>query len=792
VAAFLWFLGKMKVKLALILAAVVVAGTGAGWWIYRRYPQWQPSDITGSVECKGCHEKFYEKWSTSFHGLAMRPYTKELARAQLVPQAAAIEIRGRSYQAEIAGKRGIVRERGPDGDKAYTIEHVLGGKNVFYFLTPRQGGRLQVLPLAFDVNRKEWYDTTGSMVRHLPELTDEPLDWTDRALTFNTSCYGCHVSQLSKNYSIESDSYRTVWSEPGINCESCHGAGRKHVAAARTARGRPLQDQGLIVPRLFTAAQVNSMCALCHAKMSPLDNAFQSGDRYFDHFNLFTLEDRDFYPDGRDLGENFTYTSWLMSPCAASGGLHCMHCHTSSGRNKFAGADADKACLPCHAENVANPAAHSHHPAGSGSSRCVSCHMPETAFARMRRHDHSMRSPAPASTIKYGSPNACNGCHVERDAQWADRWVRKWYSRDYQASLLHEASLIDAARKEDWSRLPEMTAYLVGRGRNEVFATSLLRLLGRCSSQDKWPAFFKALRDPSPLVRSSAAAGLGQCPYPRALEALGEAAADSFRIVRIQAAAALTRHDLGSLDAEARRAVETAFAEYEGLLKCQPDDPRSHYNLGNYYHERGDPSRAIAEYETSLRLLPSFIPSLVNSSILYARQGKPDLAERSLRTALRYGPDSAETNFNLALLLAEQGRAEEAEDCLRRALQASPRFAEAAYNLGVLLASNRLDEALSWCRKAVEIDPREFRYAYTLAFYLRQSGDSTQAMRVLEPLVRQHPDQAEGFALLGSIYEETGRRDQALSLYRSASSNEALPESARRRFTSALAALERR
>lgn len=176
-------------------------------------------------------------------------------------------------------------------------------------------------------------------------------------------------------------------------------------------------------------------------------------------------------------------------------------------------------------------------------------------------------------------------------------------------------------------------------------------------------------------MRSSAAAGLGQYPYPRVLEALGEAAEDSFRIVRIQAAAELTRHDLGSLDAEARRAVETAFAEYEGLLKCQPDDPRSHYNLGNYYHERGDPSRAIAEYETSLRLLPSFIPSLVNSSILYARQGKPDLAEGSLRTALRYGPDSAETNFNLGLLLAEQGRAEEAENCLRRALQANPRFA---------------------------------------------------------------------------------------------------------------------
>jgi len=57
-------------------------------------------------------------------------------------------------------------------------------------------GRLQVLPVAYDVRRKAWFNTTASAVRHFIDRTDEALDWRERPLTFNTSCFGCHVSQL--------------------------------------------------------------------------------------------------------------------------------------------------------------------------------------------------------------------------------------------------------------------------------------------------------------------------------------------------------------------------------------------------------------------------------------------------------------------------------------------------------------------------------------------------------------------------------------------------------------------
>jgi hypothetical protein len=73
--------------------------------------------------------------------------------------------------------------------------------------------------------------------------------------------------------------------------------------------------------------------------------------------------------------------------------------------------------------------------------------MPTTAFARMTRSDHSMRPPTPAATLAFKSPNACTLCHTDHDAAWADRQVRAWHAKDYQAPVLSRGRLVEAARK---------------------------------------------------------------------------------------------------------------------------------------------------------------------------------------------------------------------------------------------------------------------------------------------------------------------------------------------------------
>ncbi|MCP5115448.1 MAG: tetratricopeptide repeat protein [bacterium] len=711
--------------------------------------------FVGSASCRSCHEDFYKLWAPSFHGLAMQPYTAEFAKANLTPHTEEIFVGKTAYRAEVTGDEGWVTERTADGsEKRLEIVHVLGGKNVYYFLTPWKRGRLQTLPVSYDVNRKAWYDTAASGVRHFPDpdMTDEPLHWTERPYTFNTSCYGCHVSQLTTNYRLDSDSYHTVWVEPGINCETCHGPAVDHVRVCEEApEGSPPADLQIIKTSEFDVEQTNTMCAPCHAKMVSLSTDFRPGERYFDHYDLVTLEHPDFYPDGRDLGENYTYTSWLMSPCAKSGQLDCLHCHTSSGRYRFKEENPNGACLPCHQDKVDNATAHTRHAADSAASECIACHMPMTEFARMLRSDHSMRPPTPATTAKYKSPNACNLCHDDQDARWADGWVRRWRKRDYQKPVLDRAALVDAARKNDWRRLDDMLAYLGREDTDEVFATSLIRLLRNADDERIWPPIEAALKDSSPLVRAAAADALGSHLNPHSLRALVRAARDDYRLVRIRAAASLARAPRDMLDARSHGVVNKAMAEFERSMRTRPDDVASHTNLGNFYMNRGDMERSLASFETAIEIQPDNVPTLVNVALAYNLAGQNDKAEASLRQALTHDAGNAAANFNLGLLLGELGRLTEARQALRAAVKSDPQMAAAAYNLCVLEAQEDPRRAIRWCRQAAETRPQEPRYAYTLAFYQIQLGDSGAATRVLEDLLARHPDYSDARALLHRI-----------------------------------------
>jgi Tfp pilus assembly protein PilF len=711
--------------------------------------------FVGSQSCRECHEKFYQLWSTSFHGLAMQPYTTDLARTNLTEQKTEIIAGKYRFLADL--RKSVVLERTPKGEKSYPIVQVMGGKNVFYFLTPLERGMLQVLPVAYDVRRREWFDTTASAMRHFGDRRDEALYWKERPLTFNTSCFSCHVSQLSKNYDLKADSYQTTWAEPGINCETCHGPSGGHVKLFRElpANKPAPEDIKLIVLTKLTTEQRNATCAPCHAKMSPVTMNFSPGDRYFDHFDLVGYESPDFYPDGRDLGENYTYTSWRGSPCAKSGQLDCVHCHTSSGRYRFKeSAKANDACLPCHAARVANAPEHTHHKAGTAGNECISCHMPMTEFARMRRSDHSMRPPTPATTLLYNSPNACNLCHTNQTAAWADKFVREWRPRDYQKPVLERAALIAAARRQDWKKLPDILAYLSRTNREEMQAVALVRLLANCPADEQWPVLRRLVTDPSPLVRASAAEALGlRLDQPNTV-ALCQAASDGYRLVRVRAATALAAVPEESLPEDQRPQVRGAVAELMESMRSRPDDMSSHYNLGNLHMSRSQMPEAVAEFETASRLQPDALPPMVNVALAYNALGQNDKAEASLRHALSLDPTNSAANLNLGMLLAEMGKMSEAEKAFRAAFKADPKSGQAAYNLGVMLSKDHPKEALTWCSRAAELRPENPQYGYTYAFYLYQAGQLGEALKAIQSVRQRHPEHEDSLLLERQLLQE--------------------------------------
>jgi len=288
------------------------------------------------------------------------------------------------------------------------------------------------------------------------------------------------------------------------------------------------------------------------------------------------------------------------------------------------------------------------------------------------------------------------------------------------------------------------------------------------------------------LVRAAAAEALSVRPSKESFQALVAAVGDSYRLVRVRSAASLAHYPAAWFQGENQDKVKKATDEYLDSLTARPDQWSSHYNLGNYYLNRGEVKEALAAYATALKIEPRAAMVMVNAAMAYAKMGAPDQAEKSLVKAIKIAPDNAAAHFNLGLLKAEQQRVKDAEREIREAFRLDPKMAPAAYNLCILTAKDRPAEALSWCKKAVELNPQEPKYSFTLAFYQKEQGDLKNAAATLKDFLTRRPGFTDGYLLLAEIYVQQGEQPQAEAMLRQAQQVESLSPQDRGRIAAAL------
>ncbi len=735
---------------------------------------------TGSESCIECHKRFYELWAFSWHGKAMQPVNAAFTKEYQLPVSKSFIIDEKSYEMVYEDSSLVMLEK--DGKKLlrkYFVKYSLGGHHVYTFLAPIEDGKLQNLPLAYDYNLKTWFNYPNSAVRHFvnSDEHDSALPWKDRMYTFNTGCYNCHVSQLNSNYDLAADTYKSEWKESGINCEVCHGPCSEHIRVCREAKKDEVpKDLKIIITRTFTSEQTNSACSVCHAKANPITKEFVPGESYYDHFNVATLEDRDFYPDGFDLGENYTLTGWLMNSCKQKSDLNCITCHTSSGRNRFTD-NPNQSCIQCHKDRGEHVTAHTHHKADSPGSVCINCHAPSRIFVgRFVRSDHSFRPPMPEATIKFGSPNSCNQCHNDKSHEWANKNVKKWHPDGYQEETLYWGQLIKEVRDENWDRLDEMLNIIEENKYNEVVVTSFIRLLGNCQNEKKWEIMIAAIDNKSPLIRAAAAESLNGNHTEVAKNALLKAAADTIRLVRVSAGSSLSDYSGSMFSETEKQLVDKVIKEYLESIVARSDNWSSHYNMAIYHRKNGNYNKALESYETAARLYPESLMPLINSSVLYSNMGNQAKAEENLRKAFAVAPENVAVNLNLGLLLAEKGEIEEAEKSLKNALRVDPKQAVAAYNLGVIASQHSMNEAINYVQIAVDVMPENPRYAYTLAFYQFKDNQKSKAVKTLKMIIDKTPLYLNAVSLLCDIYTRDGKNAEAIAIYKKALSAEGVSE----------------
>jgi len=711
-----------------------------------------PVAFIGSEKCKECHQAEYDRWKGSHHDLAMATASEKTVRGDF--ENARFSHFGKETRFFRKDGKFFVNTQGPDGKTAdFEITHTFGWYPLQQYLIPFPRGRLQCLPVAWDVKQNKWY--------HLyPEEPPDPQDWlywTNSAQNWNGMCAECHSTDLKKNYNPDTDTYQTTWAAINVGCEACHGPGGDHANwAALPAMARlPAENYKLTVRTSgMNARRQNELCAPCHSRrMSLGDNTHQHKD-FMDYAAPQLLREGFYFPDGQILEEVYVYGSFMQSKMYDRD-VRCSDCHDVHSIKRIR--QGNELCLQCHRADLYDTKLHHFHKkkdawgeplkssqgeilaaAGSGAE-CERCHIPGRLYMGIDyRPDHSFRTPRPDLSITLGVPNACNQCHTDKTNQWSSEYIAKWYGARYKP---HYGTILDAGRKHE----PEAKDNLIRLAGDRLYPAlvraSALDLLTDYAGPEIPSVFENALTDEEPLMRQTALRYSQAFDLEKRIRLFTPLLYDPVKAVRIEAADSLAGVPSKLFNTQQQKKFRTVLEEYKQAMLYTADFAPSRHNLGNLYAARGLTENAVKEYKQAVRIDREFYPAKVNLAMLYNKMGKNDAAESLLRDVITAHPDFYEIRYSLGLLLAEEKKFREAAESMGKAAQGLPQRARIHYNLGLIQAYlQRYDKAEASLLKALAIQPnnRDILYA-VIDFYIKRGKPAT-AEKYVQVLMEKYPD----------------------------------------------------
>ena len=703
-------------------------------------PRVSLDDFAGAQACAACHREQYDAWAVSTHGRAgggepgpdrvIAPFDGtgiRFADAVVVPR-----VRGGAYEF-------VVRQEG-HAETVYRVDGVIGGGHMRGggtqgFVSRRSDGTVRFLPWDWSRHGEKWFCNTGtrqgrgwrviSPELRLADCGDWPPLRALGSLTRLANCQECHGSQIQASFDPSETRTRTTYTSLSVNCESCHGPGRRHVELAEGGELNAAEDLGLESLRNLDTDESLGVCFRCHALKDVLREGYLPGEDLESFYALKfpVLGEEPYFADGRV--RTFAYQgNHLASACYLNGPMDCVSCHEPHAQGYWDHTGTplpshvdDGQCTSCHPSKLEDPSAHTHHTAGPNGVRCVSCHMPylqhpevgtEIPFARS---DHTIAVPRPTFDADLGVGGACAGCHRDRLPSELEGQARSWWGeiRPHRPLI---AGIVGELRARNASEAAELLLHPDVHDPLTQFQ-ALARLLGYLRPDDP--------EAPGAVVEGLRALARADDQDVRALALAALHWTHGYQArTRSALATALERdHTRGTLRARWGLALgfladhyrddgdlERARTAYRKVLEILPHDPRVLQAVGLMHQRAGEHERAVRAFQASLRAAPDQALTHVNLGVALSALGDLSGAIAAYGEAARIHPHEPLAHFNLGNALRRSGATEEAAEAYRRAIEADPGLGRAHFELArsyILL--DRPAAALPHARRAVEFLP---------------------------------------------------------------------------------------
>lgn len=681
----------------------------------------------GKKACAQCHVDESAAWQNSHHDLAMQHASAQAVLGNF--DSSTFEKDGVTSRFFMRDGSHWVETDNASGDlQEFEIAYAFGVTPLQQYLIEFEDGRLQTLPIAWDVQGKRWF--------HLyPDETiphTDVLHWTGREQNWNYMCAECHSTNLRKNYDLKADSFDTDWSEINVSCEACHGPASNHVTIAKASAWG--DGNGLLVnlddrngatwdlneqtgiarrdPPRMQITQQPEACGRCHSRRGVATADYEFGKPLLDTHLLALLEEHLYFADGQIAEEVYVYGSFLQSKMYRAG-VSCTDCHDPHTASLRTAGAVSNVCSSCHSPAIF--AAESHHRHAADTVQCVDCHMAlRTYMVVDGRRDHSFRIPRPDLTSATGSPNACNQCHSDKSSEWATSAAQEWFG---EPDAGHFALAIHDARIGAVGANDGLVAVINDISVSGIVRATALSLLQAPFSREQAGVIQEGVRNADPLIRIGALRGLSALPAEAHAPIAAPLLEDSVRAVRL-AAVDVISPVRQSLDAPYAASFAAAEREYLNAQLAIAERPESLGNIANLFRNRGDFAQSENYYRHALDREPRLASARANLADLYRGMQQDDKAEKLLREGLQLDHSDPTLRHALGLLLVRSGNN---------------------------------DEALNELRLAAGLQPDNSRFVYVYAVALNSLGKPGEAMEVLLAARDRFPADPDISALLQSL-----------------------------------------
>ena len=743
-------------KIGLAAASLGIVGLFAAYRTYRgpapvaRSPKSRQLLIAGadagyvdSTACAACHRQIWDTYRQTGMGRSFARAGPKVMGGEFNSNSTFYHSASDRYYTMLSrdGKYYLRRhQKGFDGKEENVVEkeihYVTGsGNHARTYLHRTPEGRLVELPVT-------WYSENGGHWAMSPGFDNARHSDFRREIMYE--CVFCHTGYPELEPAADTSGHAPLFPgriPEGIDCQRCHGPGRRHIEAAASGKFESIRA-AIVNPKRLSPERQLEICMQCHLETtsSRLPHTILRFDRgAFSYRPGTPLSDFVIHFDhepgaGRDDKFEIAHQAYRLRKSAcfqkSNGRLTCTTCHDPHvpARSETARERYTNACRGCHTPQLERLVAAARHTA---ATNCIDCHMPKRRtddVVNVVMTDHLIQRRKPPRDLLAPLQE-----RTENEAIGYKGPVVPYYPP--QLSSTSEGELyLAVAQVKQFNNLKEGIPKLAALLRESPnadgeFYFELGESYGQTGQNSDAIRCYQQAIQRKPGFRP-AWLGLGRSlsksgQFPQAVEALEKAASAGPENATILNDLALAYLAAGRRD-DAVRVLQRA-------VTVDPDHAESQNNLGNALRELGDLAGAERAYREAVRAQPDFVAPQQQLANLLATRGNFAEADHHYRQIILQDPKSASLRQEYGAALASVEKYDQALDQFEAATRLDPALASAHLGLADMLAlRGRMAQAIDHYRRALALEPDLGAGHLGLASALEAKGVRSEAILHLE------------------------------------------------------------